>query len=71
MYKVDRNSMCCHQLMCKHSLPGQNQPGMNHEMIVFNLKCQQSKDVMSSKQLPEHDESSTAAKVAYLIFVFY
>lgn len=48
-----------------------NQTGMSHEMIVYNLKCQQSKDVMSSKQLPEHDESSTAAKVAYLIFVFY
>ena len=48
-----------------------NQPGMNHEMIVVNLKFQQSKDVMSSKQLPEHDESSTAAKVAYLIFMFY
>lgn len=65
---LDRDSMCCHWLMCKCS-----QPGVNHETITFTLKCQQSKEVMSSKQLflSMMRVFTRAAKITYLIFIFY
>lgn len=49
------------------------QPEVNHEKIVFTLKCQQSKEVMSSKQLSLSVMKvlTRAAKIAYLIFIFY
>lgn len=49
------------------------QPGVNHEMIAFTLKCQQSKGVMSSKQLflSMIKVLTRAAEITYLIFIFY
>ena len=48
------------------------QTGVNHEMIVFTLKYQQSKEVMSYKQLFLNVLKVLIgeAKIIYLIFIF-